>query len=191
MIFSNQPKGNYMKCPLCKIEMSQRSFKNIEFDVCPKCKGIWFDKNELGKAKDAADKDLNWMDFEIWKHKDKFKISPRKLVCPKCKQVLVTINYGNTNIKIDYCPACAGTWLDKGEFKKIIKALNDELLSKPFSGYIKASIREAEEIFTGDESFLSEWKDFVTVLHLMETRFFVEHPWLQNEMTAIQKSMPR
>ena len=188
---NNRLKGNYMKCPLCKIEMSNRSFKNIEFDVCDKCKGVWFDKNELRKAKDAADKDLNWMDFEIWKHKDKFKISRRKLICPKCKQSLVAINYGSTNIKIDYCPACEGTWLDKGEFKKIIKALTDELLTKPFSEYIKASIQEAKEIFTGDESFLSEWKDFATLLHMMEIRFFVEHPWLLDEIIAAQKSLPR
>jgi Zn-finger nucleic acid-binding protein len=179
-----------MQCPLCKIEMSKRFIKNIEVDTCDKCKGIWFEKDELRKAKDSADKDINWMDFEIWKHKDKFKANPRKLACPQCRLALVAINYGKTNIEIDYCPTCKGTWLDKGEFKKIVEALVDELLTKPFSEYIKASIEEAKEIITGPESFLSEWKDFATVLHMMELRLFVENPRLLDEVTVIQKTFP-
>jgi Zn-finger nucleic acid-binding protein len=179
-----------MQCPLCKIEMSKKFIQNIEVDACDKCKGIWFENNELRKAKDSTDKDLNWMDFEIWKHKDKFKTDPRKLACPQCQLSLVAISYGKTNIEIDYCPTCKGTWLDKGEFKKIIKALTDELLTKPFSDYIKESIEEAKEIVTGPESFLSEWKDFTTILHMMELRMFVEHPRLLDKVMNIERTFP-
>ncbi len=161
--------------------------KNIEVDTCDKCKGIWFENDELRKAKDSTDKDINWMDFEIWKYKDNFKANPRKLACPQCQLALVAINYGQTNIEIDYCPACKGTWLDKGEFKKIIESLVDELLTKPFSGYVKASIEEAKEIITGSESFLSEWKDLVTVLRMMELRLFVENPQLLEKVNLIQR----
>ena len=176
-----------MQCPLCKVEMSKKAIKNIEVDTCDKCKGMWFEKDELRKAKDSADKDINWMDFEIWKQEDKFKADPRKLACSKCNLTLVAINYGKTNVQIDYCPTCKGTWLDKGEFEKIIESLTNELLTKPFSDYIKESLVEAKEIITGPEPFLSEWKDFTTVLHMMELRLFVENPRLLEKVDLIQR----
>jgi len=180
-----------MQCPLCKLEMSKKAMKNVEVDICDKCKGTWFEHDELRTAKDSADKDLNWMDFEIWKHKDKFKANPRKLACPKCHLSLVAISYGKTNIEIDYCPTCKGTWLDKGEFKKIIEALTDELLTKPFTSYIKESIKEATEIVTGPEPLLSEWKDFTTVMRMMGLRMFVENPRLLDTVINIQRAFPR
>lgn len=176
-----------MKCPLCEIKMSKKSIKNIEVHACDRCKGMWFEKDELRKAKDSAGKDINWMDFEIWKHEDEFKADPRKVACPECNLTLVTINYGKTNVQIDYCPTCKGTWLEKGEFEKIIRALTNELLTKPFSDYIKESLVEAKEIITGPEPFLSEWKDFTTVLHMMELRLFAENPRLLEKIELIQR----
>jgi Zn-finger nucleic acid-binding protein len=179
-----------MNCALCKIELKKYFIKNIEVDECEKCKGIWFEDDELRKAKDSTDEDLNWMDFEIWKHKDKFKIKSRNISCPKCNQLLVTINYDETNIEIDYCPTCRGTWLDKGEFKKIIENLTNELLTKSFSEYVISSLEEAKEIITGNESFVSEWKDFSTVLRMMQYRLFVENPKLLDRVVQIQKYTP-
>ncbi len=50
-----------------------RTLKMLKIDVCSKCAGVWFDQDELRKAKDQTEPDLNWMDFEIWKHEDRFK----------------------------------------------------------------------------------------------------------------------
>jgi len=179
-----------MKCPCCRIELKKKMIEKIEIDECEKCKGMWFEDDELRKAKDSTDEDLNWMDFEIWKHEDQFKTKSRNLPCPQCNKVLVTINYADTDVEIDYCLTCKGTWLDKGEFKKIIEALTDELLTKSFSEYIKASIEEAKEIITGHESFLSEWKDFSTVLRMMQYRLFVEKPKLLDTVVQVQKNNP-
>ena len=179
-----------MKCPCCKLKFEKKMIKNIEVDECEKCKGIWFEDDELRKTKDSTDEDLNWMDFEIWKHEDQFKTKSRNRPCPQCNKILVTINYADTDIEIDYCPTCKGTWLDKGEFKEIIEALTNELLTKPFSEYIKASIVEAKEIITGPESFISEWKDLSTVLRMMQYRLFVEKPQLLNTVISTQQANP-
>ena len=179
-----------MKCPICKIEMEKKIIRDIEIDECEKCKGMWFEEDELRKAKDSTDEDLNWMDFEIWKHEDQFKTKSRNLPCPQCNKTLVTIDYADTGIEIDYCPTCKGTWLDKGEFKKIIEALHNELLTKSFSKYITASLEEAKEIITGPEPFLSEWKDFITVLRMMRYRIFAEKPRLLDTVISIQKANP-
>ena len=162
-----------MKCPCCKLELKKNLVKKIEIAECEQCKGTWFEGDELRKAKDAADEDLNWMDFEIWKNKDRFKIKSRNLPCPQCNKALVAIDYADTGVEIDCCPVCRGTWLDKGEFKKIIDALTNELLAKSFAEYIKTSVEEAKEILTGPESFFSEWKDFATVLRIMQYTFLL------------------
>lgn len=179
-----------MKCPCCDVEMKSKMLEDVEINECDKCKGIWFEDDELRKAKDSADSDLNWMDFEIWKHKDKFNARARKLACPQCNQSLVTIDYADKGVEIDYCPKCKGTWLDKSEFKKVIEALTNELLTKSFSEYIKGSIEEAKEIITGPESFVSEWKDFATVFKMMQFRLFTENPKLLDTIMDIQRMNP-
>ncbi|MBS1756574.1 MAG: zf-TFIIB domain-containing protein [Bacteroidetes bacterium] len=39
--------------------------------------------------------------------------------CPNCNDTLLM--YERNNIEIDYCPACRGIWLDKGELDKFIE----------------------------------------------------------------------
>ena len=177
-------------CPKCKVELKPKSIGPVEVDECENCKGIWFDKDELRQAKDITDSDLSWMDFEIWKHEDRFKSKETKIDCPVCRTQTEAIDYGSTSIEVDYCPSCQGIWLEEDEFKKIIESLEDETLSKSFSDYIKASIEEAKEIITGRESFMSEWKDFVTVLRMMQYRMFVENPKLLSTITSVQKANP-
>lgn len=179
-----------MQCPKCNNPMEIQTIENVEIDVCSNCAGVWFDQDELRKAKDQAEPDANWMDFEIWKHEDRFKFSQRPVKCPKCNVDMVIINYDDTDVEIDYCPQCRGTWLDEGEFNKIIDALDSELAHKSMSNYVKASLAEAKEIITGPESFISEWKDFMTVLKMFQYRFFVAHPRLQDTVIAIQKAFP-
>ena len=177
-------------CPKCNSELKLKNIGPVQVDECEKCKGIWFDKEELRQAKDSTDSDLNWMDFDIWKHADKFKAKESSLKCPVCKTTTHQIHYRQTPIEIDCCSKCHGTWLDKDEFEKIIEALNEELLTKSFKEYISSSIKEAKEIVTGPESFISEWKDFATVLRLMQYRLFVEKPKLLNTVINIQKINP-
>lgn len=39
--------------------------------------------------------------------------------CPNCQDTLVMTE--RQGVEIDYCPACRGVWLDKGELDKIIE----------------------------------------------------------------------
>ena len=178
------------QCPKCEIDLKQKLIDSIEVDECEKCRGLWFDTDELRQAKDLADPDLNWMDFEVWKHEGDFKVKESSVKCPACKEGMKSIDYGDTSIEIDCCPTCKGIWLDAGEFTSIIEALEKELLSKSFSDYIKASIIEAKEVITGSESFSSEWKDFGTVLRMMQYRFFSSNPKLLSAVIAAQRTNP-
>ena len=37
-----------MICPVCKIDMIDVEYHQIELDYCIKCHGVWFDAEELG-----------------------------------------------------------------------------------------------------------------------------------------------
>jgi hypothetical protein len=56
--------------------------------------------------------------------------------------------------------------------------------------YIVASMEEAKEIISGDEGFISEWKDFLTVTRLLQYRVLVDNPILANALVALLSSRP-
>jgi Zn-finger nucleic acid-binding protein len=39
--------------------------------------------------------------------------------CPNCSETLIMAD--RQGIEIDYCPACRGVWLDRGELDKIVE----------------------------------------------------------------------
>lgn len=175
-----------MLCPRCRTELATRSTDGIEIDECPGCQGIWFDADELRRVKDEKDKDLNWMDFELWKHAEQFRVQARPVTCPSCSSELVTIDYHETGVEIDHCTHCRGVWLDGGELERIIESLSRELVSKDVKGYLKASLEEAKELFTGSEGFLSEWRDLSTVLRMLQYRLLSNNPKLGSALAEIQ-----
>jgi hypothetical protein len=52
------------------------------------------------------------------------------------------------------------------------------------------SVNEALEIVTGDEGFISEWNDFLSVIRLLQYRVLSENPKLQEALVALQASRP-
>lgn len=177
-----------MNCPKCETELHKRTIHEIEVDECSKCEGIWFEKEELRQIKDKSDSDLNWMDFEIWEHPDKFKAISENIDCPNCNTKMIVLDYDNTNIEIEYCKICQGVWLDKNELHKIIDALEEEILTKSLNDYVKATIVEAKELLTGPESFISEWKDFSTILRFLQYRFLANHPEISKSIAKLQQN---
>jgi len=180
-----------MQCPKCSNEMRRSTIKQVEVEECAACNGIWFDDDELRRAKDQTDPDLRWMDFELWKRKDRFQASEKQAKCPKCSVYMAAITYGETEIEIDHCVECKGIWLDGDEFRKIIESLTEELVTKSAKEYFEATLAEALEILTGPESLLSEWRDLLTVMTMLEYRILSENPKLHDRLTSIQEQIHR
>jgi Zn-finger nucleic acid-binding protein len=187
---SRTKEGN-MKCSTCNVDLEVQIDWPVEGDQCPKCGRTWFEDDELRQAKDAFDVDLNWLDFELWTEWKSLDLQQKESACPGCGDGLVSVLYGNTGVQVDCCPRCKGLWLEKGVFTAIIDALTAELLNKPFSQYVKASLQEAKEIVVGPESLRSEWKDFKTVLRFMQYRLLSENPRLSQALSDVQASGPR
>lgn len=159
----------------------------MEVDYCPNCLGLWFEQDELQQAKDEKDKDLNWLDIDLWKEEIKFKIAKGKKLCPSCSMPLYEVNYGDSGIKVDLCNLCRGIWLDRGEFKKVIDYLREKGKKEILKSYFENLITEGAEVFTGPETFRSELSDFLTILKLLNYKFAAQHPII----TKIISSLPK
>lgn len=179
-----------MNCPACGHDLETQLVHSVGADECMNCGGVWFEKGELRKAMDEADPDANWLDLEVWADQDRFEVEWSSRKCPKCAKAMATISYGSTGEIVDYCLDEHGIWLDQGEFENIIAALDEEINTKTVPEYIRASLEEGKEVVTGPEGLVSEWKDFLKVVRLLQYRFLVENPAVAKALVALQSTNP-
>ena len=95
--------------PLGK-ETRRTHFWKVEVDVCPTCKGIFFDKKEIRRL--TGDRSLNTL---LTKYVGMESRSP--LVCPNCGGLMDTEDAGG--VRVDVCLDCEGVWLDAGELERL------------------------------------------------------------------------
>jgi len=176
-----------MKCPICKTELKQAIFYGVEVDYCPICLGLWFEEDELRLAKDEKDENLNWLDIDLWKRKNKFKIYLGERLCPACRLPLYEVYYGDSRIIVDFCSLCKGVWLDRGEFKRLIDYLREKANFEILNNYAKSLFEEAAEILIGSETLREEIFDFLTVLKLLNYKFAVQYPTLTKTISNLPR----
>lgn len=166
-------------------------FYGTEVDYCPKCLGLWFERDELRQAKDKKAKDLNWLDIDLWEDKTKFRVAQSEkncpFCCPDCLAPLYTVEYGDSGIKVEVCVLCRGVWLDRGEFKKIIAYLKDKGKDEVFNRYLKNLAEEAFEIANGPETFKEEVGDFLSLLQILNYKFIAKHPIISQIILDLPK----
>jgi len=176
-----------MICPDCKKELEKAIFYGTEVDFCSKCVGIWFEEDELRMAKDNRDKNLNWVDIDLWKDQKKFRISRGNRLCPLCRLPLYEVNYDESKVKVDLCNLCKGVWLDSGEFRRIIKYLKEKADYEILHHFSKNLHDEFWEIFIGPEKLREEILDYLTVLKLLKYKFITQHPYLAKLISFLPK----
>lgn len=176
-----------MLCPICKKTLEKSILSGVEVDYCPKCLGLWFEEEELRWAKDNKDRDLRWLDVDLWKDEGKFKISPGQKLCPRDRLPLYETNYGDSNIKVDVCNVCQGVWLDRGEFKKIIQYLEKKADREILNNYLKNLREELWEIFQGPENLKEEVDDLLTILKLFAYKFTTQHPVIAKIISGLPR----
>ena len=104
-----KPEPQCPKCRSTKLRQKMLSDDTTQMDVCPDCRGGWFDGRELPAVLSCAVDDLSIPS-------DAERTSS---VCPKCFVPLARIDYPDTSVEVDVCDQCSGIWLDRGEFKAI------------------------------------------------------------------------
>ena len=176
-----------MECPNDNEYLEKMLFHNVEVDYCPKCLGIWFDKDELRLAKDNKDKQLNWVDVDLWRDKSRFHVSHGDKHCPICRAGLVEVKYDESKTRVDFCKMCGGIWLDRGEFKQIINYLKNKFDHGILHHYTKNLIGQLWEVFSGPETLRSELEDFLTILKLFNYKFIIQYPHLNSLIEKLPK----
>lgn len=166
------------RCPICSKTLESKKYKDITVDECPNDHGMFFDRDELNRAKDSADPDLRFLDFDLFE-KQHDQVLESGLTCPKCHASMQSVHYGNSKVSVNVCAHCRGVWLDKKEFEKIIAYLESFVESQTADELMNLTSEEFSEIFSGQKSVQEELKDFAAVSKLLEMRYVAEHPLLE------------
>ena len=106
-----------MECPRCRVPLKASDLGEYGFviiDICPSCRGAWFDKGELDRL-DGSD----WTATEDLEFRTVAPDHP-PANCPRCSATLVAVSPKDApSLILDRCGGCHGFWLDEGELDKV------------------------------------------------------------------------
>lgn len=179
-----------MICPDCQSTLEQADLHGVRIDECPNCRGRWFDRDELRRAKDRTDDDLRWLDFDPFAADVGAAATAKGPLCPRDSIKMGSIAYEESGVRVDKCAKCHGVWLNHDEFEKIVRHLEAEVNSETAADYGREAGRQLAQIFAGPEGPLSETRDLFAVLHLLRQRLGVEHRELQGIVDHLYMSSP-
>lgn len=90
----------------------ERLERGVAVDCCPKCHGVWFDH---GKLKEALQVRIS----ERANPRALSEACRTRLMCPDCQQALFERSFmPPSNVKVNQCARCAGTFVTRSELKK-------------------------------------------------------------------------
>ncbi len=111
-----------MLCPVCKTDMIDVEYEQIELDYCVKCRGVWFDSNELELLFEKINLQNSGLSVSTLISRIDESIPEDKHKCPICKQKMGKVSIGDSpRIVIDICINGNGLWFDGGEIIQLIK----------------------------------------------------------------------
>jgi Zn-finger nucleic acid-binding protein len=132
-----------MSCPKCTTNLVKKFYKGmIEVDYCPNCRGMWLDFDELDRLEDVA------FDEDERKGSLIHRQTPTEFPCPHCENKLQEFQYRLYDLKLDFCTAKHGFWLDAGEDERVVAIMR----------------QRAAEIHRKDDAE-GEWKSTLKKLH--------------------------
>ncbi len=107
-----------MQCVDGHADLIGLSFEEVRLDLCPECKGVWFDAGELERcAEKPARKVLaTFGDVVARMNSEGLKGPPRS--CPRCARAMEKERFLQ-GVWIDRCPDNHGIWLDGGEMATV------------------------------------------------------------------------
>lgn len=169
-------------CPACGETLNDYKVFSMQFEGCPKCKGMWLIKDELRKLKNKVDGgSLRWLNTEI-ENIEKTSVISTKRPCVRCKTTkLFSVNFGKSSVLIDWCPQCRGMWLDRDELQAITDYLKKELMSTHSKDIEKQAAADLKRVWTGGpESRFDEALDAKAAVSALINATIFEHPALFN-----------
>ncbi len=110
-----------MICPKCKQDMIAVEYHQIELDHCPRCKGVWFDGEELELFLQSAKIVCPELEPGNIVRLPEVKAAHAPIKCPVCGRVMKEVALGQPAVNIDVCRRQDGLWFDGGELHDILR----------------------------------------------------------------------
>ncbi len=108
-------------CVKCTSILDKSMVGEVEVDLCPSCGGLWLDAGELEKLGTGADGDVQKLRTALVGSESPDPPSDTIVPCPACDGKLREMKLGP--VTIEFCGACNGIFLDKGELDQAIAAV--------------------------------------------------------------------
>jgi Zn-finger nucleic acid-binding protein len=107
-------------CPKCDAGLFIVHMRDIEVDVCPRCRGVWLDAGELEQLAGATGDD------PLLRFQTQVGGVPatRKHLCPRCDAALLEIATGK--LTLERCPRGHGLWFDENELAQLLATFPPE-----------------------------------------------------------------
>jgi Zn-finger nucleic acid-binding protein len=175
------------KCPADGAALDLYRLGHLKFEGCPKCHGLWLDKDELRKLKNKVnDGQLHWLNREV-DHIEKASVITSSRPCPNCPaSKLRSVIFGRSSVVIDWCPKCQGVWLDRDEFDSITACLRHEATRATPSELAREFRQDLKNALTGagPESRATDLEDAAVTLEAWANAIVYENPLLFRLMTG-------
>ena len=105
-------------CPRCSISLKVHNMDGEDYNLCPKCGGMWLDRgtfHQVTKESEVYRKEDTQKKYFRGSLKDSIKYIP----CVRCGKLMNRKNFARiSGVIIDECHF-HGVWLDPGELEKI------------------------------------------------------------------------
>ena len=188
------------KCPACGCALDAYKAYGMPIKSCPQCHGMLLEKGEIRllRNKMAAEpmgagsgEPLRWMNDEINAIEKTHAWATNK-ACPVCKNcTLVATYFSSSEIVVDWCKNCHGTWLGYEDLEAIRQFQKYEL-DKMSSEEMKKKVSETvKKIWTdGSESKISELIDAYSSIQALAFVSIYEHPKLAERLIEIGNASP-
>lgn len=121
-------------CPRCDRALVVLSWRDMDVDVCPGCRGVWLDQGELEELFERTGARMDDPLLEVLKAEGHRSASRRPHLCPRCDARLreVPVPCGDDPrpaLHIDRCPRGHGLWFDSGELHALLESLPPHCLA--------------------------------------------------------------
>jgi Zn-finger nucleic acid-binding protein len=177
-------------CPACGAKLDLFKLLGMELEGCPKCHGLWLDRDELRKLKDKVGiGELHWLNHEI-ENIEKTSAVVSKRACPKCDGgKLLSVVFGKSSVVLDWCPKCHGVWLDRDEYNKIVGYLRHEAGTATIQDVEKEIAEDLRQLWKGSPAGrVAEIGEVAAAVTALLNFTIFEHPALHKFLNDAQAS---
>jgi Zn-finger nucleic acid-binding protein len=108
-------------CPKCDVALLLARLRDVEVDLCHRCRGLWLDAGELASLMRATGANR---DDPLLRFLDQAgRVPPgRPHLCPRCDRRLqeIVVEHQGKTLTLDRCSRGHGLWFDAGELEQLL-----------------------------------------------------------------------